>query len=74
MTHPALEARALVSDERYAAYRESLIAKRREYEKELLHGRCDPRRMDQLCGGMIALDFALGEPDVLLKLDPASNP
>lgn len=74
MTHPALEARALVSDERYAAYRESLIAKRADYEKQLLRPGCDPRTMDRLVGAMTALDFALGEPDVLLKLDPASNP
>lgn len=65
MTHPSIEARDLLADEKYPGFKKLLTDKRKEHEQELLRPRCDPRRMDYLAGAISALDWALGRPDVM---------
>ena len=73
MTHPSIDARALVDDERYAAYKASL-----EEQRDKLHAAITDRHLDhpsmcRIAGELRGLNYALGLPEVLLASDPTSQ-
>lgn len=69
----ALDARMLLEDSRYEAYRVELEAKRERALKGLLRRNQPYETMTRLAGEVSAIDFALGLPAELMKLDPASE-
>lgn len=70
---PALDIRAFVDDERWPAYRDALSMRRDELDQRLVKGHLDHPTMCRLAGSIEALDFALGRPDELKRLDPAPS-
>ena len=73
MSTPAVDARAFIDDERYPAYRASLQERRDKLDARLVTGHLDFPTMCRLAGEIVSLDYALGLPDALLKLDPLSQ-
>jgi hypothetical protein len=81
VSHPAIDARALVDDERYPAYRASLVEKRDKLEaalhakqNALLRGHPPEHAvMCRIAGQIAGLEYALGLPEVLLASDPTSE-
>jgi hypothetical protein len=72
--YPAIDARGLIDDERYAAYKASLEERRRGLAETLVYNRhIDYPTMCRIAGEIASLDYALGLPDVLLASDPTSQ-
>lgn len=81
MSTPAIDARGLVDDERYPAYRASLVEQRdklaralaaKQHALELGHP-AEQAVMCRIAGQIAGLDYALGLPSVLLAADPTSD-
>lgn len=70
----ALQARALVENPLYAAYKADLEAQLEKRIDSLLSGQKDHVRMSRLVGEANALKFALGRPAELMKLGPEQTP
>src|SRR5258706_10440825 len=71
--HPAIDARALIEDERYAAYKASL-EERRDKAIERLLVTPDHVRSERLKGEIVAYNAALALPEELKKTDPNLPP
>ncbi len=72
-TKPAVEARLLVEDSRYLAYREGLEARKADALRRLLRRGTPFETMTRLAGEVSAIDYALGLPAELLGSDPAAE-
>lgn len=70
---PAVEVKLLVEDSRWPSYREALEQKRADAVKAILRRGLTYERMTRIAGEISALDFALGVPAELEKLDPESQ-
>lgn len=70
---PAVEAMLLVEDARWPAFREGLLAKRREAERRLLRRGQPYETMTRLAGEISAIDHALGLPAELMASDPQTD-
>lgn len=73
MTHPSIDARGLVDDERYGAYKASLEERRAKLHAAITDRHLDYPSMCRLAGELRGLNYALGLPDVLLASDPTSQ-
>lgn len=81
MPTPALDARGLVDDERYPAYRASLVEAREKLSRALAARRhalelghpAEQAVMCRIAGQIAGLEYALGLPEVLLASDPTSS-